>query len=291
MVPFLTDPLFIVAAVVALGAGYMFFESRWIEVVEKTLTLERLPPSFDGFRIVMVSDFHSWGLGRYERRVIEQVGRIQADVLFILGDLKARNTTRNQPVIALLGALVKAAEGHPFQPVYVRGNHDRRGFDTLVGKRRDLCALRDRSIALQRRDGVMVVAGVRRTGRVTRRMRHSVRKALRNVDPNAFTILLSHNPDFLRMAARRGVDLVLSGDTHGGQICLPYVGGILPKTHLGRVFERGHAVGWGSQLYVTRGVGTTGPPFRLLCRPEITVLTLRRGEEASAEPEPRATRP
>jgi len=258
--------------------AYMVFEARTrLEVVERTLHFDRLPPAFDGFRIVMVSDFHAPRFRRWDRRVIDAIGRIDADLLVIGGDLKARNYTPNRPIVEILDALIEATRRYPFRPVYVRGNHDRRGFSAICNRRRDLHALRDRHIALQRNGQRIVVAGVRHSGRVTRRMRSSVRKALRGVDPNDFLIFIAHSPDYFRMAAQRGADLVLSGDTHGGQIRLPILGPLLmSKCKLGGEFDMGHVERFGSQLYVTRGVGSTGPPFRLLCRPEISVLTLKR---------------
>jgi uncharacterized protein len=266
----------ILAAVILAGFAYMYFESQWIEVTRKTLEFDNLPPTFDGFQILLVSDFHSRRIGWRERRALAMISRLDADVLIIAGDMKARNTTPNRPVINLLEALLATTKRFPFPPLYIRGNHDHRGFDELVGRRRDLLALYDRSIAVQRDGQRLFIAGVRRAARVTRRMRPSIRKALREIPSGSFTILLSHSPDFFRMAARRGVDLVLAGDSHGGQICLPFYGPLQSKSRLGRDCNRGLIEKFGGRMYVTRGVGTTGPSLRLLCRPEISVLTLKR---------------
>jgi len=283
--------LWTVLALVAALAAYMIFESQWFAVTRTTLTFNNLPPDFDGFRIVLVSDFHSWRYGRYERRVVAAIRSIEADLLVIAGDLKARNTTPNARVVPLLDALLQATAHYPFRPVYVCGNHDRRGFSVLCDQRRDMHSLRDASIVLQRGTGRIVVAGTRRTARQTRRMRQAIRKALCDAIPCDFTIFVAHSPDFFRMAARRGASLVLSGDTHGGQIRLPWWGPILPKTRLRpkglsrwrRLWARGdddftmgRTSAFGGQLYVSRGLGTTGPPFRFLCRPEVAVLTLKR---------------
>ncbi|MCX7044264.1 MAG: metallophosphoesterase [Candidatus Sumerlaeota bacterium] len=270
--------LVLLAAGVALIA-YMIFEAHGrLEVTDTTLEFGNLPPAFDGFRIVLVSDFHSRRLGWYEESVIRRLSLIDADMLVIAGDLKCRNTTPNEPVLKVLDALVAAAKRYPFFPVYTRGNHDRRGFDEACDARRDIHSLRDRSIALQRDGQRIHVAGTRRTARVPRRMRPALRKALFGIAPGDFTIFVSHSPDFFRMAARRGVDLMLSGDTHGGQISAPFYGPVMPKGRLGIRFMRGHIKDFGSQIYISRGIGTTGPPFRLGCRPEIAVLTLRRAQ-------------
>ncbi|MEW5766874.1 MAG: metallophosphoesterase [bacterium] len=101
-----------------------------------------------------------------------------------------------------------------------------------------------------------------------------VKALLGNAPDDAFKIFLSHSPDLLYEAVRSNTDLMLAGDTHGGQVCLPGLGAILPKTSLGRKFAAGlHYVGE-TILYVNRGVGWNIIPFRFLCPPEITVLEL-----------------
>jgi predicted MPP superfamily phosphohydrolase len=89
------------------------------------------------------------------------------------------------------------------------------------------------------------------------------------------TVLLSHYPEFFEEAARRDVDLVLSGHTHGGQIGVPFAGRMtlsrFARQRAAGLHERGR-----SRLYVHAGLGTTGPPMRLGVPPEIAVFVLRR---------------
>ena len=94
-------------------------------------------------------------------------------------------------------------------------------------------------------------------------------------------ILLLHEPDFADVLVNRGVSLVLSGHTHGGQIRIPFMKPFdLPA--LGRRYLEGHfLLGGGMQLYVNRGIGTVGVPFRFRCPPEITVITLAQAPSAS----------
>lgn len=280
MIETITNPAFVIGACAIAIVAYMIYESNWLEVTETTLEFDDLPPGFDGFRILMISDFHSYSLDRYERRIMDRVREIDADLLVIAGDMKAYNVTPNEPIVELLDAILEATKDYPCKPVYSRGNHDRRGFSDLVGQRDDVEELRDRHVVIERDGDRIAIAGVRRTARKPRRMRPSLRKALRDRPEDAFTILVSHSPDFFRMAARRGVDLVLSGDTHGGQICIPYFGSFQSKSRLGRDCNRGVVQRFGGTLFVSRGLGTTGPPFRMACRPEIAVLVLRRSNSS-----------
>ncbi len=97
--------------------------------------------------------------------------------------------------------------------------------------------------------------------------------------PNEPVILLAHEPDYAVHAAKYGVDLMLSGHTHGGQIRLPFVGTpgfVLPRG--GRHFVRGYFNVGPLQLYVNRGIGTVGLPMRFRCPPEISLITLQPAE-------------
>lgn len=107
-----------------------------------------------------------------------------------------------------------------------------------------------------------------------------VQELLRNAPADAFKIFLSHSPDLLYEAVRSKTDLMLAGDTHGGQVCLPGRWPILPKTRLGRKFAGGLYQAGETILYVNRGVGWNIIPFRFLCPPEITVLELDSSKEA-----------
>ena len=113
-------------------------------------------------------------------------------------------------------------------------------------------------------------------------------EALDGVPDDLFTLLLMHSPDGIAEAVVRGVDVVLSGHTHGGQISLPFYGPPYTHSELGRRMSSGyysrrrlrHAIGirpGRTQLYVTRGIGVSGLALRFLTRPELTVITLRRG--------------
>jgi predicted MPP superfamily phosphohydrolase len=89
------------------------------------------------------------------------------------------------------------------------------------------------------------------------------------------TVMLAHDPDKFPELARRGVDLVLSGHTHGGQIAMPFVGRWITASSLAHQFHIGVYREGASTLYVHPGLGTTGPPIRVGVAPAIVLLTLR----------------
>ncbi|MGQ9560419.1 MAG: metallophosphoesterase [Candidatus Oleimicrobiaceae bacterium] len=104
--------------------------------------------------------------------------------------------------------------------------------------------------------------------------REGVRAAARAVPPEKFMLLLAHSPDMAKAAEDMGIDLVLAGHTHGGQVRLPLVGALYSQTALGRKYAAGLFSFRKTKLYVNRGIGNALLPFRFLCRPEITVIHL-----------------
>jgi len=110
--------------------------------------------------------------------------------------------------------------------------------------------------------------------------RDDLGQALEGVPDEAFKILLAHSPDIMEEAKKHRIDLVTAGHTHGGQVRLPGIKTLVPASRLTR-FEMGLYREEDTALYVSRGVGKALLPFRLFCRPELAILTLRQGNGAA----------
>jgi len=162
----------------------------------------------------------------------------------------------------------------PLGTFAVLGNHDH--YSGEPRRLRELVegcgieVLHNRSVILERNGGRMVLAGIDDLLCGT----PDLDAALAGAPPGLPVLLLSHNPDVLFDASRRGVALVLSGHTHGGQIRLPGLP-VLVRMSRYRLDEGRYAVD-GAQLVVSRGLGATGVPLRLFCPPEAVLVTLRR---------------
>ena len=104
--------------------------------------------------------------------------------------------------------------------------------------------------------------------------RQDLASALGDATDRDAVILLSHNPDFAEEIKDPRVGLVLSGHTHGGQIVLPAIGAPIVPSRYGQKYLYGLVKGPSCQVFVTRGVGTSTPPVRFLCRPEVVLITL-----------------
>jgi predicted MPP superfamily phosphohydrolase len=271
---FLGRALAVAVGVAAVGTvGYGMTQARRPGLRRVTVPLERLDPAFDGYRIALLTDVH---LGPINGRafladVVSRVNRAGVDLVAVAGDLV------DGSVAELGDAARPLADLTPRDGTYfVTGNHEyfsgaeewTRYLGTL-GVR----VLRNERAEIRRGDAAFDVAGVDDVTAEASGLpghRTDLPRALAGRDPERAVVLLAHQPVVVREAADHGVDLQLSGHTHGGQLApfnllvrlqQPVVAGLV------RVRRT-----W---LYVSRGVGFWGPPVRVGAPPEITILTLR----------------
>ncbi|QSQ20791.1 metallophosphoesterase [Pyxidicoccus parkwayensis] len=237
----------------------------------RTVRIPGLPKELDGYRIGQLSDVHC-GPHVPEEKVAGWVSRLNAldlDLVAVTGDLITHGDSHVDAVARALGGL-RAKDG-----VYAcMGNHDYFTDGEHVVRaleRNGLTVLRNRGVTVERGGARLYVAGVDDTWT----SRHDMARALAARPDGVPTVLLAHDPDLFPQAQARGVELTLSGHTHGGQLSVPWV----RRLSLARLMTRWTAGMYRlgrSWLYVNRGVGTTGPPVRLGAPPELAVITLRR---------------
>lgn len=260
-----------------------FIEPQRIAVREQPVILSLLKNnarSAETLRVALIADFH---LGPYKKetfveRAVAKINAQNPDAIFIAGDFVYDDVSQIQYLYPL-----KNLEA-PLGVFAVLGNHDysEGGPKTLLQEgeerakmvRKKLESLGIRVLvndsSVMTKDGKKILLiGLDElwTGRVE----------IPEV-AGAFNgkIVLSHNPDIIHEAARRGIDLVLAGHTHGGQIRLPGIGSVpnIPD-ELGRAYDRGLFQFENTQLFITSGLGEMGPRARLLAPPEIAVLEIK----------------
>jgi predicted MPP superfamily phosphohydrolase len=272
---FLARSLAATAGAVALGtAGTGAYFANSAPVVQRVpITLRGLDPAFDGFRIVTFSDGHlsaTYGGRRFER-LVEIVNAQRPDVVAVVGDLVDGEVDELRDDVAPLADLV--SEQGVF---FVTGNHEYY-VDTRAWLRHlpalGVEVLRNERVPLRRGTATFDLAGIDdRTAAASGLPGHGANldAALDGRDDATPVVLLAHQPVQVEQAAAAGVDLQLSGHTHGGQLWpFDYVIGLDQPTIEG-LSRHGD-----TQLYVTRGAGYWGPPMRIGARPEVTVVELR----------------
>jgi hypothetical protein len=236
------------------------------------IRLPRWPHALDGFRIVQISDLHIGALldRRFAREVTERANALAPDLVAVTGDLV------DGPVSHLAEEVAPFAELRAKHGVFfVTGNHDYySGADPWLEHVRTLGmrALRNERVEIRESGAAFDLAGVddHRGNLFGPGHGEDVPRALAGRDPERPVVLLAHDPSTFKSAAAHGVDLQISGHTHGGQIWpFGYVVRLVVKFVAGE-YRDGHA-----QLFVSRGTGFWGPPMRLGAPAEITEIVLR----------------
>ena len=255
------------AAAVAVGTvAYGTYQVlRGPAVKRLTIPLAKLPRGAHGFRIAVVSDVHLGPvLGRgFSQRVVDTINTTQPDLIAVVGDLVDGDVEDLAPAVEPLAQL-RARHGAYF----VTGNHEYiSGAEQWVEKVRDL-GLRPLENARTEMPG-FDLAGVNDVMGEDEGQGPDFDKALGDRDPTRAAVLLAHQPVVIHDAVRHGVDLQLSGHTHGGQL---WPGNLLAE--LANPTVAGLERYGDTQLYVTRGAGAWGPPVRVGAPSDITVVEL-----------------
>ena len=241
-----------------------------VELRYNDIALAQLPPSFDGFTILHISDMHADMNQGAMSRLIGLLDAIRYDICVLTGDFRGKTFG---PFDATLEGVARVRT-HLTDPVYaVLGNHDT--IRMVPGlEQMGMRVLLNESDTIVRGDERIHLAGIDDAHfyRVD-----NIEKAAAGIPAGAFSILLSHTPEIYRQAAHAGFRLLLSGHTHGGQICLP---GSIPITLDSALPRRLGAGAWKYHDmvgYTSVGAGSSIVPVRINCRPEITLHRLRRG--------------
>jgi predicted MPP superfamily phosphohydrolase len=242
------------------------------EITETDIWLPRLPEAYNGVRIVHLTDLHHSLFTPLEdiERAVHLANLLHPDVVALTGDYVTLSPFYIWPVARALGK-VRARLG----VFAVLGNHDFQvDADEIARALRAqrIRVLRNSHFALRARSSTLWVLGVDDLWWGA----DDLGAALRSIPARDPKILLCHNPVGIRQAAEHGIDFVLSGHTHGGQVRLPVVGSVYGRSKLGERFVEGWNRLNGTQIYVSRGIGKVLLPVRLGCPPEIACLRLRR---------------
>lgn len=265
----------------ALYAGE--FERHWLEVVHQDITIKGLSPAFDGVKLAQLSDIH---LDEFTepfllREAIDQINRAHPDYVFLTGDYVTADVLPKHLMIEAARQCGRLLSGLQCKERYaIFGNHDARAGELEVGNalsEHNITFLRNTHVALERNGGRVWLAGIDDPVCGLPDQGAAIPESIRNI-PNEPVFLMCHAPDYIdrlhEHPTGQAISLVLSGHTHGGQIRLPFVGPLyLPSW--GRKYVAGLFNVGSMQLYVNRGIGSVGVPFRFDCRPEITIFTLR----------------
>jgi hypothetical protein len=238
-----------------------------VELRENRIILPRLPRAFDGFTILQLSDLHVEMSAAAMERTVALVDNLRYDLCVFTGDYRAKTWGPYEAALSGIRRLREVLRGDVYG---VLGNHDTilmvPGLEAM-----DIRMLLNESVVIERGGERIHLAGI--DDAHFYRM-DNLEKAAADIPHDAFSILISHTPEIYKQAAHADFDLLLSGHTHGGQICLPggvpiTLDSVLPRRMGAGPWRYHDMVG-----YTSVGAGSSVVPVRFNCPPEITLHRL-----------------
>lgn len=274
----------VAASLFLIFIAYVIWGNISLKTTEYTVTSDRLPESFSGFRIAQISDLHNVEFGKNNQRLLKKLAQAEPDIIVITGDLIDSGDTNVQIASDFCKEAVKIA------PVYyISGNHDvwAEEFPLLCDEllKTGVCILKDASEKIYIDNDSIQLIGIQDP----EWYQNDPEKSQPNYDTNEidvlvadlmqedqYTILLSHRPEFFSEYIQSGVDLVFTGHAHGGQIRIPFIGGIYaPYQGFFPEYDSGIYTKDSTVMVVSRGLGNGTIIPRVNNRPEIVIVELK----------------
>lgn len=258
--------------------AWSIYDNRYIHVNEITIKSESLPDDFIGYRIVQISDLHNKEFGENNKDLLSEIEKISPDIIVITGDII---DSRKTDVQIARDFVNNASEIAPVY--YVTGNHEAR---VIVEDEIDCIELNENVTSLHNQD-VFIEKGNSKIQLIGiddpdyRAVKDSVLymndRLKKYCDNEHFKILLSHRPELFEVYAENNMDVVFSGHSHGGQVRLPFIGGVIaPHQGLFPKYDAGLYTDDNTNMIVSRGLGDSIIPLRINNPPELIVATLEK---------------
>lgn len=266
--------LFALSAIAVPAAlAYFLYENNRLTVSDYTFESKKLPASFDGFKIVHLSDLHNKSFGRGNHRLLELISLESPDIIVISGDLLDSRHTNKAVALDFLRKVSKIAP-----TFYTTGNHeDRFHEDEMADFLKDA---EQAGATVLTQDTVTLTIGtdkIRLCGLADKyRSRENLRTLMKG-SSDTFTILISHRPQYGKLYSECGADLTFSGHAHGGQMRLGKLGSLIaPDQGFFPKYSEGIHYFGNSATIISRGLGNSLIPTRINNLPEVVGCTLKR---------------
>ncbi len=278
--------------IIAISAVFISVLALWIahgntdlELNKYIISSAEIPESFEGFRIVHVSDLHNAEIGENNERLLSVIEEAEPDIIAITGDIvDFRRTDEIDVAFSFAERAMKIAPCY-----YVTGNHEAAitEYDELkMGlEERGVVILDNKSLELERKGTTINLIGVDdpdfRADYLFDDSEPVMEAQLQSVleGDGGYNVLLSHRPEMFALYKKYAVNLVLSGHTHGGQFRLPFIGGLFsPGQGLFPEYDAGLYTEGETNMIVSRGIGNSTFPFRINNPPEVILIELQNVE-------------
>ena len=264
--------IIILILIIIILIPFCLYQNKHLVITTYTYESEKLGADLDGYRIVQISDLHNAEFGKENKKLLETIRSCSPDIIIITGDLVDSNHTNVERAVAFVKEAVKIA------PVYyVTGNHEY-WLDPSENEQmmQGILAagaydLDDEAVRIEKGDSSFLLVGLD-----DQHLSDETLKNLLQEQKNELSIVLAHEPQYLQNYANAEADLVLTGHAHGGQIRLPFVGGIVaPDQGFLPEYTSGKYNRADTEMIVSRGLGNSIIPVRLFNYPEVVCVELR----------------
>lgn len=264
--------ILILILIIIILIPFCLYQNKHLVITTYTYESEKLGAELDGYRIVQISDLHNAEFGKENKKLLETIRSCSPDIIVITGDLVDSNHTNVERAVAFVEEAVKIA------PVYyVTGNHEY-WLDPSENEHmmQGILAagaydLDDEAVRIEKGDSSFLLVGLD-----DQHLSDETLKNLLQEQKNELSIVLAHEPQYLQNYANAEADLVLTGHAHGGQIRLPFVGGIVaPDQGFLPEYTSGKYNSTDTEMIVSRGLGNSIIPVRLFNYPEVVCVELR----------------
>ena len=262
---------------------FFYFQNNSIVTTEYNFSSDKVPQNFKGYKIVQLSDLHSKSFGNNQSDLVKKVKKVNPDLIVFTGDLIDSDRYDEKISLTLMEKLVQIA------PVYyVTGNHEwwSGKFNSLEDK------LKDTGVQVMRNTVEEIIIGndkiqmigiddpakVNESYAERAIAEEDITNSIKGLEEGVdFKILLSHRPELFSLYSQYEFDVVFSGHAHGGQVRIPFIGGLVaPNQGLFPEYSSGMHDVDNTTMIVNRGLGNSIIPLRVFNRPEIVVVTLKR---------------
>lgn len=265
---------------ICLCSVFFIWQNNDITVSATEYANSKIPPNFNGYKIVQISDLHNKKFGRNQHRLINHIKELQPDIILITGDIIDR---RHYNLDTALEFTSQAAQIAP--TYYVTGNHEawsgKYGIIKSELEKTGVITVDNKTFQLKKNGQKIRLIGTEDPafyyedyldGADTKAMEEHLDNF---ADEDSFKILLAHRPNFMYLYKNKNIDLVFTGHAHGGQIRLPFIGAFyVPDQGFNPQYTIGCYTENNTTMYVSRGLGNSVFPFRIFNRPEIVAVTL-----------------
>ncbi len=262
----------------------ILYWTKTIGITEYEIVNEKIPENFSGYTIVQISDLHNEEFGKDNKRLIEKIKKTNPDIIVITGDLLDSYNTDIPKAEVFIKEVVKIAPTY-----YTTGNHEYRLYDDYVKfeetmksagvkvlhNESEVIEIDGQSIQLLGLDANMYYNGRFYVPNNENVQVHEILNSLNN--ESTYSVLLSHRPELFDIYVGENIDLTLSGHTHGGQVRIPFIGGVIAPNQNGLFpkYDSGLFEEDGSNMIISRGLGNSSFPIRIFNQTEIVVVKLQ----------------